>query len=467
MKNNFYTKLGVIFGLILLLLIPRAYIGGVVYERQGWRQKAYDSIGQSWPGVQTLAGPVLVVPYVLTYHTKEKIIDVNQNEKEIVKEATLSDALYLIPEQLRVASQLKSSERYRGIYQVPVYASQIDVSGKFNTQPVLDLLARNKDNVIRFEKPQLNVLVRDQRGVVAPSSLTWDQSSLPFKPGGNLHKATAGMHALLPDLKLEQQAQILPFAFKLELRGMRAMNFALLAEDSEVTLKANWPHPSFTGQLLPEQREIGKDGFSAIWRASSFSYDVSGALDACRKGNCLALLDSAVGFDLLKPVDVYQESERSIKYAELFIVLTFVVLILFELLKNLRVHPVQYALVGTAMLMFYLLLIALSEHTRFFYAYVIGAFACTALLTCYFGAILHSRKFGLFLGVGLSLLYAVLYVILQAEDYAMLMGSLLVFGVLAGLMLATRHLDWYLLTGQGDSNQAGQSASQVQEKGHA
>jgi len=466
MKNNFYLKLGVIFGLILLLLIPRAYIGGVVYERQGWRQQAYDSIGQSWPGAQTLAGPLLVLPYVLTYHTKEKIIDGNRKEREIVKEATLSDALYLIPEQLHVTSELTSSERYRGIYQVPVYQSQVEVSGRFNTQPVLDLLARNKDNAIRFDKPQLSVLVRDQRGVVAPSTLTWGQIGVPFKPGGNLHDAAAGMHAVLPALKLEPAAESLPFAFKLELRGMRAMNFALLAEESDVSLKANWPHPSFTGQLLPETREIGKDGFSAIWRASSFSYNVSGALDTCRKGNCLALLDAAVGFDLLKPVDVYQESERSIKYAELFIVLTFVVLILFELLKKLRVHPVQYALVGTALLMFYLLLIALSEHIRFFYAYLIGALSCTALLTCYFGAILRSRRFGLLLGSGLSLLYAVLYVILQAEDYAMLMGSLLLFGVLAGLMLATRHLDWYLLTGQGDADATAQLASE-KETAHA
>jgi inner membrane protein len=455
MKNNFYLKLGVILGLIILLLIPRAYIGGVLYERQSWRQKAYESIEQSWPGAQTLAGPVLVLPYALTYHTKEKILDGNRREKEIVREATLSDALYLIPEQLRIKTRVESSERYRGIYQVPVYASRIEISGKFGTQPVLDLLATHKGNVIRFEKPRLSVLVRDQRGLVAPSALTWNQTSQPFKPGAELHNAAAGMHAVLPELKMEPQAQSLPFAFTLELRGMRAMNFALLAEDSEVSVNANWPHPSFSGQLLPEEREIGEDGFSAVWRASSFSYNVSGALEACRKGNCLALLEPAVGFDLLKPIDVYLESERSIKYAELFIVLTFVVLILFELLKKLRVHPIQYALVGTSLLMFYLLLIALSEHLRFLFAYIAGASACTLLLTCYFGAILRSRKFGLLLGLGLSLLYVVLYVILQAEDYAMLMGSVLLFGVLAGLMLTTRHLDWYLLTGQGDADQKG------------
>ena len=151
----------------------------------------------------------------------------------------------------------------------------------------------------------------------------------------------------------------------------------------------------------------------------------------------------------MQPVDVYQQSERSIKYAELFIVLTFVVLILFELLRKLRVHPIQYTLVGMALLMFYLLLISLSEHILFSYAYSAGALACTGLLTLYFSSILHSRKLGLILGAGISALYGVLYVILKAEENALLMGSLLLFAALAGLMLVTRHFDWYALTGQG------------------
>ena len=188
-----------------------------------------------------------------------------------------------------------------------------------------------------------------------------------------------------------------------------------------------------------------------MWRASSFSYDVTNAMERCRKGECLSLMERAVGFDLIQPVDVYQQSERSIKYAELFIILTFVALILFELLKKVRVHPIQYTLVGMALLVFYLLLISLSEHIQFLFAYVIGALSSTALLTFYFGAILQSRKLGLILGAGLSALYVALYVILQAEESALLIGSLLLFIVLAALMLATRHFDWYELTGQGDA----------------
>jgi inner membrane protein len=172
---------------------------------------------------------------------------------------------------------------------------------------------------------------------------------------------------------------------------------------------------------------------------------------ACRKGECSKLMEKTVGFGLIQPVDVYQQSERSVKYAGLFITLTFVVLILLELLKKLRIHPIQYTLVGMALLVFYLLLISLSEHVSFLLAYCCGALGCTVLLTLYFGAILHSNRLGLILGAGLSLLYAVLYVILQAEETALLMGSLLIFAVLAMLMLLTRHLDWYALARQNET----------------
>jgi len=164
-----------------------------------------------------------------------------------------------------------------------------------------------------------------------------------------------------------------------------------------------------------------------------------------------------VGFELIQPVDVYQQSERSIKYAALFIILTFMALVLFELLKKCRIHPIQYALVGMALLVFYLLLISLSEHLLFLTAYSIGATASMLLLTLYFGAILHSSKLGLILGAALATLYVLLYVILQSEENALLMGSGLIFVMLAGLMLATRHFDWYALTEQ-DNKDAGKSA---------
>jgi inner membrane protein len=452
MKQRFYVKLGIIFALILALLIPQSFIMDLVSERTAWRQQAYQSIEQSWPGMQTLAGPVLSIPYHLTFNSKEKII-VNKVEKEVIKEVTVDDVLYIIPKQLSINSQLDSSMRYRGIYEIPVYGNKLQVTGEFNNQALLDLIAEHKDKKIRWDKPQLSVLVSDQRGIAVPPSLTWNNAPIAFQPSAALPNATAGMHAPLPDIALDK-ANVVPFAFTMELRGMSAMNFALLSENTHVQLAANWANPSFTGELLPEKRDITDQGFTAEWRALSFSYDVSSALEQCRKGECASLLQRAVGFELIQPVDVYQQSERSIKYAALFILLTFMALVLFELLKKLRIHPIQYTLVGMALLVFYLLLISLSEHLLFLYAYSIGAIASMALLTCYFGAILHSRKLGLILGAALATLYVLLYVILQSEENALLMGSVLIFVMLAGLMMATRHFDWYALTEQEDKNTA-------------
>ena len=465
MKNNFYLKLSIIFALIITLLIPRSFLSDLISERLGWRQQAYTSIGQSWPGEQTLAGPVLVVPYKLTYTVKEKVFDAdkaakaiikNENisgaehlQKEIIKEVTIEDKLYVIPKQLTVNSKLESSMRYRGIYGTPIYTSNLEINGEFNFQSLVDLLERNKEHKIVWSKPYLSVLVRDQRGIAAPPSLKWGNIKIPFQPSSQLPGTEAGMFAKLPEINLEQN-QRLAFAFDMELKGMRSINFAPLSDDTVINLASNWPSPSFTGQMLPDKRDVNEQGFTAKWRTSSFSYNISGVMDSCRKGDCFRLMDNAVGFELIQPVDVYQQSERSVKYAFLFITLTFVVLILLELLKKLRIHPIQYTLVGMALLVFYLLLISLSEHISFLLAYSIGAVASTVLLTLYFGGILRSSKLGLMLGLGLATLYTLLYVILQAEETALLMGSVLIFVVLSMLMLLTRHLDWYALTKQNE-----------------
>ena len=458
-QRRFYLKLVSIAFIMLLLFIPQVFLLDLVTERVGWREQAYQSIGQSWPGEQTIAGPVLILPYQRTYLNKEIVKDDDGKTREVARELMDNSALYLIPSKLAIQSNLDSSVRYRGIYQVPVYTNQLQVQGEFNTQTVIEFLKQNADNKIRWQAPYVAVMLRDQRGIARPPSLQWLDSTVAFQPGSELPGANtaAGMHAKLPALSLDQ-ATTLTFAFNLELNGMRAMNFALLAEESTVKTSANWPSPSFNGELLPVSREINAQGFSATWQASSFSFNVSAALDQCKKGECGGLLDRAVGFSLMQPVDSYQQAERSVKYAILFIVLTFGVLILFELLKKLRIHPVQYTLVGFALLVFYLLLISLSEHLAFNWAYIAAAFASTALLTVYFSAILHNRRLGLLLGSGLILLYALLYGILQAEDNALLMGSVLIFTVLALLMLTTRHFDWYALTSGSAQNLQNNSA---------
>lgn len=450
MKNSFYAKIGFIFLLILTLLIPRTFLSDLVSERQQWRESAYNSIQQSWPGDQTLAGPLLVIPYQLTVITKENVAGStkkNAKSKTIAKEETINSKLYVTSKKLTINSQVESSIRSRGIYGIPVYNSQLAVQGEFDFQHLKDITEEFKGKKLIWGKPYLSVLVSDQRGIATPPSLKWGAANLPFLPGSQLPGTENGMYAKLPIIN-HLKEQSITFSFNLELKGMRSVNFALLSDDTAIKLSSNWASPSFTGELLPDQRAINAQGFTAQWRASSFSYNTAGVLQACADGQCSRLLEKSVGFALIQPVDVYQQSERSVKYALLFITLTFVVLILLELLKKLRIHPIQYTLVAMALLMFYLLLISFSEHIVFLYAYTIGAVASTLLLTVYFGAILSSSTLGLALGGGLSVIYSALYVILQAEDTALLMGSVLIFVVLALLMLLTRNLDWYELTKQ-------------------
>jgi inner membrane protein len=211
-------------------------------------------------------------------------------------------------------------------------------------------------------------------------------------------------------------------------------------------MRADWPHPSFVGQFLPQRREVTAEGFTAHWQSSFFATNYEERLQACLgHRHCLSDSDNPFAVSFINPVDQYLKSERAIKYALLFIALTFAGFFLFEVLKRLAVHPMQYGLVGLALALFYLLLLSLAEHVPFALAYLLAAAACVLLLGIYLSAVLRSAWRGGAFALALGLLYGLLYVLLDAEDYALLMGSLLVFGLLAGVMLLTRRLDWYSL----------------------
>ncbi len=224
--------------------------------------------------------------------------------------------------------------------------------------------------------------------------------------------------------------EALAFSFTLELAGSEALALAPQGADTAVTMRADWPHPSFQGRFLPAEHDIGASGFTASWRVSRFA--AQGARN------------EAIAVSFIEPVGLYQMLERASKYGFLFIGLTAAAFLLFELLRRLAIHPIQYALVGLALAMFFLLLTALSEHLGFGAAYAIATAACVALVTAYLVRL--SRAVALFFGAGLAALYAVLYALLQSEDYALVGGSLLLFALLAAVMLGTRRVDWYGLT---------------------
>jgi inner membrane protein len=431
-------KLGAIALLILLLLIPLSMIGGLVGERQYQRAAVLQDIARSSSYRQQLTGPILVLPYTKVWQQWKTHAKTGER---YLQEQQRSGRLYFLPERFVLNGSVATEERARGIYKALLYRSDNQVSGAFKLPVRLGL--GDELGLYRFDRPFLSVGISDIRGIGNDLQLRFNGATLGFAPGSGDERFGAGVHAPLPALD-SQGGQLLEFAFDLKLQGTEQLSITPVGRDSRVELSSDWPHPSFVGEYLPSSREVSAKGFKAQWQTSFFATNLEEALHDCvHKASCDGLVARHFGVSFVDPVDQYLKTERAIKYALLFIGLTFAVFFLFEVLKRMAVHPVQYALVGLALALFYLLLLSLSEHLSFAMAYAIAAAACVALIGFYVSHVLHSWRRGAAFGVLLAALYGLLFVLLSAEDYALLMGSLLVFGVLAGVMLLTRKLDWY------------------------
>jgi inner membrane protein len=439
MNRNLTIKLGAIALLILLLLIPLLMIDGVIDERQQLRDGVLDDIARSSSYSQQLSGPVMVVPYrkvVRTWKTNEKT---NQRYEEVGEER---GRLYFLPERFELDGQVETELRKRGIYEARLFHADNRINGHFTVPAQLGIKENFTD--YQFDAPFLAVGISDIRGIENALKLEVDGQRLDFVPGSEVGWIGEGVHVTLPALDTGKVTQ-LSFAFDLRLQGTGSLKVLPVGKTSSVSLKANWPHPSFVGNFLPAKREINDEGFSAEWQTSFFSTNLQEAMDRCIVGDCDGLNGRSFGVSFIDPVDQYLKSDRAIKYALLFIVLTFAGFFLFEVLKSLAVHPVQYALVGVALAFFYLLLLSLSEHIGFALAYLLSASGCVLLIGFYVCHVLRSVRHGLSFSAGLAALYGLLYGLLSAEDYALLMGSLLLFGLLGVFMVLTRRLDWYAL----------------------
>lgn len=438
MSRSLGFKLGAIALLILLLMIPLLMIDGLVDERQGLRYQVLQDIARSSSYRQQITGPILVLPYIKTTHewkTNEKTGERYSEERQ------RRGRLYFLPERFVLEGQVGTELRARGIYEARLYRSDSQVSGQFRLPARLGL--GDDLGFYRFEKPFLSVGISDIRGISNDLQLRLNGQTLSFAPGSGDDNFGAGVHAPLPALDA-QGGQTLEFAFDLKLQGTEQLSIVPVGRDSRVKLHSDWPHPSFVGEYLPSSREISAAGFTAEWQTSFFATNLEEALRDCvGSERCQGLFGRSFGVSFVDPVDQYLKTDRAIKYALLFIALTFATFFLFEVLKRLAVHPVQYALVGLSLALFYLLLLSLSEHLDFALAYGLSASACVGLIGFYVSFVLHSWRRGLGFGSLLAALYAMLYGLLNAEDYALLMGSLLVFGVLGSVMVLTRKLDWY------------------------
>lgn len=437
MNRSLTIKLGAIALLILLLLIPLLMIDGVIDERQQLRDGVLEDIARSSSYSQQVSGPVMVVPYrkvVRTWKTNEKT---NKRYQEIGEER---GRLYFLPERFELDGQVQTELRKRGIYEARLFHADNRINGHFSLPAQLGIKEDFAD--YQFDAPFLAVGISDIRGIENALKLELDGQRLDFVPGTEVAWLGEGVRVTLPTLDTSKTTE-LAFAFDLQLQGTGSLRVLPVGKTSSVSLGANWPHPSFIGNFLPAKREINDQGFKADWQTLFFSTNLQEAMHRCVRGDCEAFNSRSFGVSFIDPVDQYLKSDRAIKYALLFIVLTFAGFFLFEVLKSLAVHPVQYALVGVALAFFYLLLLSLSEHIGFALAYLLSASACVLLIGFYVCHVLRSVRHGLSFSVGLAALYGLLYGLLSAEDYALLMGSLLLFGLLGVFMVLTRKLDWY------------------------
>ena len=438
MNRNLTFKLGAIALLILLLLVPLLMIDGVIDDRQQLRDGVLEDIARSSSYSQQISGPVMVVPYrkvVRTWKTKEKT---DERYQEIGEER---GRLYFLPERFELDGQVQTELRARGIYEARLFHADNRINGHFSLPAQLGIKEDFAD--YKFDAPFLAIGISDIRGIENALKLELGSQRLDFVPGTQVGWLGEGVRATLPALDTTQVTE-LAFGFDLRLQGTGSLQVLPVGKTSRVNLSANWPHPSFIGNFLPAKREVTDQGFTADWQTSFFSTNLQEAMNRCVSGNdCEAFNGRSFGVSFIDPVDQYLKSDRAIKYALLFIVLTFAGFFLFEILKSLAVHPVQYALVGVALAFFYLLLLSLSEHIGFALAYLLSASGCVLLIGFYVCHVLHSVRHGLSFSAGLAALYGLLYGLLSAEDYALLMGSLLLFGLLGVFMVLTRNLDWY------------------------
>ena len=435
MNNPLLRKLLMIVGLSLLLCIPLHMTGAAVWERSAAREHVKTDIANSMAGAQRLAGPVLVLPYRQSV-TKE----IKDSDGKITFKTVWEWRTHVwLPDTLNINSDVVSTPRFRGIYKAQLYRNSLKMNAGFNT-------ARNAAPIgegVEWGQPYLALGISDVRGISEMPRGKMNENMLAFAADPGLALLESGVHApvdISPDGHFEA-------SIGLDLKGMERIDFMPVGRDTSVTMHSNWPHPSFQGRYLPDSQEINKDGFNARWRTTFLATNIEKQFVNCQSSNstCSALMLNSMGVKLIDPVDVYLQSERSLKYGFLFVIMAFGAFFLYELLKGLRIHPVQYSLVGFSLTLFFLLLVALAEHVVFAMAYAIAAGSCTALLWFYVSYVLRSALRGLGFAGLIALMFGALYGLLQSEDYALLMGSLLLFGVMALTMILTRHLDWFAL----------------------
>lgn len=424
-RNSVTLKMTVIGLLIIILMIPVSMVSSVMRERESRRSEVITEINQKWGNSQTITGPFITVPYKSFY------LDHNNKPRYTL------NYLHILPEKLTMAGEMVPQIRYRSLFEAILYNSRISINGIL---AIPDLKSSNIDPAhVLWDKAALSIGITDMRGIKKNIDIRFNEKTYTADPGlETADIASSGVRCHVP---MNPSTVRNTFSFQLDLNGSETLQFIPLGETTTVDLKSSWPSPSFSGAFLPEKREVSDKGFTAHWNILHLNRN----FPQFWTGNQYTVGDSAFGLKLLITADIYQKSIRVAKYAVMFIVFTFAAFFLAEIISRKRIHPIQYILIGLAVILFYVLLLSISEHLNFNIAYILSAMAITFLITGYARGILRDKRFTMTLFSILTVLYAYLFIVIQLEDYALIMGSMGLFAVLSTVMYITRNINWYAL----------------------
>ena len=444
-------KLGLVILIALALSIPLFSIYALNADRHSYSEEAKRSIAEGWGGPQSVAGPLLVIPYKAT--TAETLVE---SGKSVTRTRTLDRELTLAPEAAEVATELTPDHRKRSIYETIVYDAAFKGAAHFAFPK--DLARHGIEPAsLDLSKAELRFGISDPRGLGVNPTVTADRQPLQLQPGGGAN----GGRGFFANVNASQLAsQPIGVRYEFRLRGHSSLNVAPQAGQTIWKVHSAWPHPSFTGDYLPVTRSVGKQGFLASFEIGNLALGESlAATNADGSKNLIETLSPGTepnayqdgtppaapklaSINLVQPVDIYSQVDRATKYGFLFIGFTFLALWMFDVIGGVRVSSVEYLLMGVALIMFFVLLLAFAEVIGFGSAYVVASAAIAGLNTAYSSAVLKSWRRASFIGGLLAGLYAVLYVLLSLEDFSLLIGSMLLFVALAGVMYGTRRIDW-------------------------
>jgi inner membrane protein len=449
-QESIMVKLFSIGFLILILLIPSAWIEDLIYERQLRADQVIDEVADKWSAPQTISGPVLIIPF-----RKQVIIDRGKDGKEITEHI---EKAFFLPDQLNITGNVTPQILHRGIFDAVVYESSLKVDASFTT-PDFKALAIPEEMVL-WKDAYLVLGIGDLRGISDNPVFTAGDQPLSAEPSNNIGvsvsrgtktdtytesyekplspaRSSNGIVTKLPWENAESFSG--KVNIKLNLKGSRRLNFIPAGKTTTVDLAGPWNNPSFDGEFLPAKRDITESGFSASWKVLHFNRPFSQQW----AGSNQELSGADFGVKLLIPVDQYQKSIRTSKYGVLVILLTFMALFLVEITQKIRIHPFQYILIGAALTIYYTLLLSFSEHVGYNIAYIVSSLATVLLISAYSSTFFRSMRMTMLFSILLLIFYAFIYVIILQQDFSLLLGSIGLFLIVGTLMYFSRKVSWY------------------------